>query len=222
MRATVPDNAKGLPMFRTAASAALIAVSPVCAGIVQAAEPAGIPLAVMTAPAAGEDRALECMTLAIAYESGFEPRAGQIAVGEVILNRTRHPSYPKSVCGVVFQGSQRRTGCQFTFTCDGALRRPLSPRVMDSARQVAAEVLAGASSGLVGGATHYHASYVSPYWAPSLVRLGTIGQHIFYRGSGGRLPGARDSTVAEAVAPAAAPRAPSGVFAPWGLPVAAR
>lgn len=208
-------NVKDPPMFRTAASAALPIAALLCSGIAHAAEPAAIPLA------AGDDRALECMTLAIAYESGFEPRAGQIAVGEVIVNRTRHRAYPKSVCGVVFQGSQRRTGCQFTFTCDGALRRPLPPRVMASARQVAAEVLAGASSGLVGGATHYHASYVSPYWAPSLVRLGMIGQHIFYRGSGGAVPAARDGGVGGPAVPAS-PAPQRATFSPWGLPVAAR
>lgn len=211
-------NAKDPPMFRTAASAALAVAALLCSGIAHAAAPGALLVASLPT---GRDRALECMTLAIAYESGFEPRAGQIAVGEVIVNRTRHRAYPKSVCGVVFQGSQRRTGCQFTFTCDGALRRPLPPRVMASARQVAAEVLAGASSGLVGGATHYHASYVSPYWAPSLVRLGMIGQHIFYRGSGGAVPAARDGGGGGPAVPAS-PAPQRATFSPWGLPVAAR
>lgn len=109
-----------------------------------------------------EDRALRCMALAIAYEAGYEPPSGQRAVGEVILNRTHHPAYPKSVCGVVFQGSSRRTGCQFTFTCDGALRRILPEPIMTGAREAARRVLAGEAPPLVGGATHYHANYVSP------------------------------------------------------------
>jgi Cell Wall Hydrolase len=128
-----------------------------------------------------EERATECLTLAIAYEAGFEPLAGQQAVAEVVLNRTQHPAYPKSVCGVVFQGSARKTGCQFTFTCDGALNRRLSDAVMNGSRRVALDALAGIGPRLVAGATHYHADYVSPYWAPSLIRVAKIGAHIFYR-----------------------------------------
>lgn len=130
------------------------------------------------------DRALQCMSLAIAYEAGFESSEGQQAVAEVILNRTRHPAYPKSVCGVVFQGSRRRTGCQFTFTCDGALKRGLPAKVMQNSRSIAQGVLAANFTPYVGGATHYHANYVSPYWAPSLIRVGKIGAHIFYRAPG--------------------------------------
>jgi Cell Wall Hydrolase len=138
--------------------------------------------------AANRERALQCLTLAIAYEAGGETDSGKLAVGEVILNRTRHPAYPKSVCGVVFQGSSRSTGCQFTFTCDGSLSRTLSGRRMASARATAETVLAGSFTPSVGGATHYHATYVSPYWAPSLIKVGQLGNHIFYRA-----PGAMDA-----------------------------
>jgi Cell Wall Hydrolase len=131
--------------------------------------------------ATSEERATQCLTLAVAYEAGFEPLAGQQAVAEVVLNRTQHPAYPKSVCGVVFQGSARKTGCQFTFTCDGALNRHLSDSLLSASRQVAMAALAGTNPRLVAGATHYHADYVSPYWAPSLIRVGKIGAHIFYR-----------------------------------------
>jgi Cell Wall Hydrolase len=130
------------------------------------------------------DRALQCLSLAIAYEAGFESREGQQAVAEVILNRTRHPAYPKSVCGVVFQGSARKTGCQFTFTCDGAMKRGLPDKVLLSSRSIAQSVLTANFTPHVGGATHYHANYVSPYWAPSLIRVGKIGAHIFYRAPG--------------------------------------
>lgn len=133
-------------------------------------------------------RALQCMTSAIYYEAGLEPEAGQRAVAQVILNRVRHPSYPNSVCGVVFQGSERRTGCQFSYTCDGSLARKPDNFQWQRARKVAIDALAGRINSMVGTATHYHASYVYPYWAPSLRFLGTIGAHRFYswKGSAGR------------------------------------
>ena len=182
------------------------------------------------------DRALDCMALAIAYEAGNEPLAGQQAVGQVILNRLRAPRFPKSVCGVVFDGSERMTGCQFTFTCDGALRRRMADWRMLSARSAAETVLSGAAPDWVGGATHYHADYVLPYWASTGARVTKIGAHIFYR-----MPGdaARPFTQFTAIAPEpdvarqphrsarrrwqtlaqANPVAPRPMFAPWGLPV---
>lgn len=129
-------------------------------------------------------RALYCLAQAIYYEAGMEPDAGQRAVAQVILNRVRHPSYPSTVCGVVYQGSERATGCQFTYTCDGSLRRKPSKFFWDRARKVAAEALGGKSYTTVGTATHYHASYVYPYWAPSLRFLGTVGAHRFYSWKG--------------------------------------
>jgi spore germination cell wall hydrolase CwlJ-like protein len=137
------------------------------------------------------DRALRCLTQAIYYEAGFEPMEGRYAVAQVILNRMRHPAYPNSVCGVVYQGSERRTGCQFSFTCDGSLHRAPDPRSWAVAREIATQALGGKVTSAVGMATHYHANYVSPYWAPKLTKLTKIGAHIFYRwpGSWGR-PGA--------------------------------
>lgn len=129
-------------------------------------------------------RAQYCLAQAIYYEAGMEPDAGQRAVAQVILNRVRHPSYPNTVCGVVYQGSDRATGCQFTYTCDGSLRRKPSRFHWDRASKVAAEALAGKSYTMVGTATHYHASYVYPYWAPSLRFLGTVGAHRFYSWKG--------------------------------------
>lgn len=172
------------------------------------------------------NRALTCMAQAISYEAGNESIAGQEAVAQVILNRLRHPAYPKTICGVVYQGSERRTGCQFTFTCDGSLRRPRSAQSMAFATAVAERVLSGGTSAIVGGATHYHANYVSPYWAPSLVKIATIGAHIFYR-----MPGAPDFPAVAAVdytrgeAAIASlenkpeqPAAKTSLFSPWGLP----
>ena len=129
-------------------------------------------------------RAVECLAQAIYYEAAYEPAEGQAAVAQVVLNRVRHPVYPKTVCGVVYEGWERVTGCQFTFTCDGALgRAPVEP-LWSRARQVAERALSGHVVKAVGTATHYHADYVVPYWLPSLAKLNKIGSHIFYRWSG--------------------------------------
>jgi spore germination cell wall hydrolase CwlJ-like protein len=140
------------------------------------------------APSSINDRsqAIECMTSAILYEAGFEPREGQEAVAEVILNRLRNPVFPKTICGVVFQGSNRRTGCQFSFTCDGSLRKIMPAEVATRARAVATKAVDGELVAHTSGATYYHADYVMPYWAPTLVRVAAIGRHIFYRQPGGR------------------------------------
>jgi spore germination cell wall hydrolase CwlJ-like protein len=135
----------------------------------------------------GEDRAraVNCLASAIYYEAAYEPPAGQAAVAQVVLNRLRHPLFPKTVCGVVFQGSELSTGCQFTFTCDGALARRPEPVLWERARRVAERALNGDVARSVGLATHYHADYVVPYWAPYVTKIGQIGTHIFYRWSGG-------------------------------------
>jgi len=136
-------------------------------------------------------RAIHCLTQAIYYEAATEPREGQEAVAQVVLNRLKHPAFPKSVCGVVFEGSQRATGCQFTFTCDGSLARaPVSWR-WDAAEQVAADALDGRVADRVGASTHYHAAWMTPYWSASLVETRRIGGHVFYR-----MPGALGSAEA--------------------------
>jgi hypothetical protein len=139
---------------------------------------------VLDADPADSARALHCMTQAIYYEAAKEPVKGQEAVAQVVLNRVRHPAYPKSVCGVVYQGAGLPTGCQFTFTCDGALRWAPQPALWRQAQEVAKKALAGFVDKDVGSATHYHAAYVSPYWAPTLVKMVQVGQHIFYRWTG--------------------------------------
>ncbi|MBX9728481.1 MAG: cell wall hydrolase, partial [Sphingopyxis sp.] len=128
-----------------------------------------------------DPRDLDCLASAISYEAGNEPVEGQEAVAKVVLNRLRAPEFPKTVCGVIFQGSTRRTGCQFTFTCDGSLLRPRSARSMAAARLVAERVLRGEGGAVIGDAINYHADYVSPVWARSLSRVTKIGAHIFYR-----------------------------------------
>ncbi len=143
-----------------------------------------MPPLVLAAALADQDRALTCLTQAVYFEAALEPLAGKEAVAQVVLNRMRHPAYPKSVCGVVYQGSARMTGCQFTFTCDGSLARVPEPGLWGQARLVAQKALSGYVAAGVGSATHYHAVYVSPYWAPTLVKMAQIGAHIFYRWTG--------------------------------------
>ena len=123
---------------------------------------------------------LDCLSLAIYYEARSESDVGQRAVAQVVLNRVRDPAYPDDVCSVVFQGAERRTGCQFSFTCDGSMARLPERRAWLRARQIAAAALAGQGSGPVGNATHYHTTAIRPYWAPSLNRVAVIGAHIFY------------------------------------------
>lgn len=135
----------------------------------------------------GEDqrrKALHCLTQAVYFEAGYEPIAGQQAVAQTVINRMRHPGYPKSICGVVYEGAGRSTGCQFSFTCDGSLLRAISPVVWTNAEIVAKRALAGFVMKDIGAATHYHADYVYPYWAPTLVKLKTVGTHVFYRWTG--------------------------------------
>ena len=105
-------------------------------------------------------------------------------MAQVVLNRVRHPAYPKSVCAVVYQGSARPTGCQFSFTCDGSLRYAPEPGLWRRAQDVARRALDGHVAKAVGSATHYHANYVAPYWAPTLVKMKQVGLHIFYRWTG--------------------------------------
>jgi hypothetical protein len=139
-------------------------------------------------PHAPSEDDLRCLTLAIAYEAGNQSVAGQEAVAEVVLNRTHHPAFPASICGVVFQGWTRHTGCQFTFACDGAIDRRLSARALAEARAVAERVAGGAAATRVAGALNYHANYVSPVWANRLDRVAQIGAHIFYRPQPGGVP----------------------------------
>jgi hypothetical protein len=123
----------------------------------------------------------DCLAEAVYYEARSESLRGQLAVAEVVLNRVRDPRYPKTICGVVFQGQYRATGCQFTFTCDGSTRRKPRGAAWDRARAVALHVQLGLAKPVTNNATHYHTDYVDPYWSAGLVQTATIGSHIFYR-----------------------------------------
>ena len=130
---------------------------------------------------AGKER--QCLATAIYFEARGEPRQGQIAVAQVVLNRVRSSHYPDTICGVVYQNQHRRNACQFSFACDGKPDTIKETRAWTVARDIAAGMASGKLLlGEIAGATHYHANYVSPYWAPTMRRLARIGHHIFYQG----------------------------------------
>jgi spore germination cell wall hydrolase CwlJ-like protein len=135
--------------------------------------------------AATRGEALTCLASAVYYEAGSQDDDGERAVAQVVLNRVRHPAFPSSVCGVVYEGSTRATGCQFTFTCDGSLYRQPDAVGWRRAYKIAEAALGGYVYAPVGWATHYHANYVVPYWASTLAKSAIVGAHIFYRWSGG-------------------------------------
>jgi hypothetical protein len=177
----VPDDQLILPQGATGAlPASLPVIEP------EAIAPGSPAKPFVTAGQAEPDqrRSLDCLTTAIYHEARSESEDGQRAVAQVVLNRARHPAYPNSVCGVVYQGSRRRTGCQFSFTCDGSLARRIEPGAWARARGVAEAALSGSVYEPVGLATHYHTTAVRPWWAASLTRAITVGSHIFYRWRG--------------------------------------
>lgn len=170
---------------------------------------------------AARTQALDCLASAVYYEAGNQDSDGERAVAQVVLNRVRHPAFPNSVCGVVYQGSTRPTGCQFTFTCDGSLTRQPDADGWRRAYKVAEEALSGAVYAPVGWATHYHADYVVPTWAASMAKDAIVGAHIFYRWPGswgqpavftqryaGREPNAASLRMAALAAPHLTPAAP--------------
>lgn len=129
-------------------------------------------------------QALNCLASAVYYEAGNQDTDGERAVAQVVLNRVRHPAFPNSVCGVVYQGSTRPSGCQFTFTCDGSLAREPDAEGWRRAWKVAEDALSGGIYAPVGWATHYHADYVLPTWASSMAKNAIVGAHLFYRWPG--------------------------------------
>ena len=132
---------------------------------------------------ADRSRARDCLALAGMAEAGSGD-GDQRAVMQVILNRVRHPAFAKTVCGVVFEGSQRAIGCQFSFTCDGSLARRYSAALWEASRRRADELLGGATYAPVGNATHFHADYVYPWWSDQLDKVAKVGAHIFFRWRG--------------------------------------
>ena len=159
-----------------------LAIPTMKGGVERAGRFAGIPLS-----SAHYATATDCLAQAVYYEAALEPEKGRRAVAQVVLNRVRHPAYPNTVCGVVYQGWNQPV-CQFSFTCDGALMRKPQADLWRKSKAIARDALAGREVAEVGTSTHYHADYVVPYWAFKMGKLATIGRHIFYRfpGSPGR------------------------------------
>ncbi|WOI52789.1 cell wall hydrolase [Parvularcula sp. LCG005] len=122
-----------------------------------------------------------CLAQAIYYEARNQKPSGQMAVADVVLNRVASDRYPDTICGVVFQGSERRTGCQFSFTCDGSMDKAVEEDVMFRNEILATAIMGGFRLPLSGEATNYHAAYVDPYWAMTLDQTRTIGDHVFYK-----------------------------------------
>ncbi|UVO51159.1 cell wall hydrolase [Sphingomonas sp. SUN019] len=142
------------------------------------------PFAARIASSIDRARALECLTAAIYYEAASESDDGQRAVAQVVLNRVRHPAFPATVCGVVYQGSERSSGCQFSFACDDAMTRVPSRNGWSRAARTAALALSGQVFAPVGLATHYHTYAVTPAWNRTLVMTDAIGAHFFHRWKG--------------------------------------
>ena len=140
----------------------------------------------------------QCLAEAVYYEARSESKAGQKAVAEVVLNRVKSKHYPNNVCGVVYQGAERSTGCQFSFTCDGSTAKEPKGRLWKRSKDVASLALTGAMTPLTENSTHYHTTEVSPHWAPNMRPTRLIGFHQFYRFKFRELPSANISV---AVAP---------------------
>ncbi|MDB5430685.1 MAG: cell wall hydrolase SleB [Caulobacter sp.] len=129
-------------------------------------------------------RDLDCLTSAVYYEARGESSAGQAAVAQVVLNRVRHPAFPKTICGVVFQGAYGGGTCQFSFACDGSMRRGREGGAWTRSRGVAARALSGYVMSDVGNATNFHTTYVNPGWRSQMMRVAQVGDHVFYRFGG--------------------------------------
>ncbi|WP_428333530.1 cell wall hydrolase [Novosphingobium sp.] len=196
----VADNAARISQVASAqvpvlpSPEALLAINPDAARVsnaavaVQPSSDSAPPFRSAGMPTDAIERAADCLAAAEWYEAGDNP-PGERAVAQVVLNRVRHPAFAKSVCGVVFQGAQDGAhgngACQFTFACDGSMvARTPGPPAWTRARAIALAALAGAVDSDVGLATHYHADYVVPRWRDSLVKLGVVGPHLFYRWPG--------------------------------------
>lgn len=128
------------------------------------------------------DKEFKCMAEAIYFEARGESYRGQIAVGQVVMNRVAHKLYPDTICSVVYQNAHKRNACQFSFACDGWPERITEQEAWKTAEEVARGVIAGdLYLPEVGYATHYHATYVKPHWAKRMTKVTKVGSHVFYK-----------------------------------------
>ena len=168
-----------------------------------------------------QSRDLECLTQAVYYEARGETPSGMQAVAQVVLNRVRHRAFPKTICGVVFQGASLG-GCQFSFACDGSVDRVIDPVAWRRSQDIAAKALDGRVMAAVGNATYFHTAAVTPDWSRYLVRIGQVGGHLFYRFAGRNGASSMfNGTVEPSEALPAAPAAETPVYASLGPSVAA-
>jgi spore germination cell wall hydrolase CwlJ-like protein len=137
-----------------------------------------------TAPArADEEREIRCLALTIYYEARGEPEAGQLAVGHVVMNRTRNANFPSSVCGVVQEGGEQRNLCQFSWWCDGLSDRPKDRAALYRSLSIAEQIYLGCRADPTRGALWFHTTGVKPLWSKKFGRAQRIGDHLFYRGN---------------------------------------
>jgi spore germination cell wall hydrolase CwlJ-like protein len=153
---------------------------------------------------------LDCLTAAVYFEARGESREGQAAVAQVVLNRVRNPSFPKTVCGVVYQGAGAHA-CQFSFACDRQTGARHEAEAWDRARSVASRALGGYVMNEVGGATHFHVASLGAVWGGGMVKIAQVGQHVFYGFSGRRGAIAHDVAANSTAGsgPASSPSAPT-------------
>ncbi|HHL43382.1 MAG TPA: cell wall hydrolase [Hellea balneolensis] len=126
-------------------------------------------------------REVQCLAEAVYYEARSETKDGQKAVAEVVLNRVKHKAFPNTICGVVYEGAERTTGCQFSFACDGSTANLPRGKSWQRAQDIAAHMIMGLSPEITRRATHYHTTGVNPAWAQTLRQTRQFDTHVFYR-----------------------------------------
>jgi spore germination cell wall hydrolase CwlJ-like protein len=127
---------------------------------------------------------VSCLAEVMYYEARGEGVAGQKAVAEVVLQRTKDRNFPHTICGVVHEGVQiGRRDCQFSFACDGSANKPRERTSWRQVRLLAENIVAGTVklANQTGHAVAFHNAGVSPVWADTMLKTAQIGNHVFYR-----------------------------------------
>lgn len=129
------------------------------------------------------EKQLDCLAINIYREAGYEPFEGKVAVAQVTMNRVQTGQFGNDVCGVVYQKNviMEKVVCQFSWACDSTHKnRPINQAAYNESYEVAKKVLLeGFRLSVLKDALYYHANYVNPKW--SLDKIGSIGNHIFYK-----------------------------------------